>query len=91
MQVVAFGDDSDQGRYMVYDVESHHACRSLKIWKERGPECGEWIAIPKPETLLLGVERMGESGMIPPSAPGGNPLPNAEAGRSAGDNTPTNQ
>ena len=52
MQVLAHGaDEADQSRYMVHKVESHNVCRSLQVWKERGPACGEWVKIRQPETM----------------------------------------
>jgi hypothetical protein len=78
MQVIAYGAEDDQSRYMVQKVEAHQVMRSLHVWKERGPACGEWIAIPNPETLPLGVERMSEAQCSSPSAPGGNSLPNTQ-------------
>ena len=54
-----------------YDVELHDfGGRTMRAWS-RFEDIGEWIAIPKPETLPLGVERMSEAQCSSPSAPGG--------------------
>ena len=50
MQVLAYGAEDDQSRYMAQKVEARQVMRSLKVWKERGPECGEWVKIRQPET-----------------------------------------
>jgi hypothetical protein len=48
MQVLAYGAEDDQSRYMVQKVEARQVMRSLHVWKERGPACGEWVKIPLP-------------------------------------------
>lgn len=48
MQVVAFGADEDLDRLMVYDAQASRACRALRIWKDSGPACGEWVRILPP-------------------------------------------
>ena len=50
MQVMAHGAEEDSSRYTVHKVEACNISRSLQIWKERGPACGEWVEIRQPET-----------------------------------------
>ncbi len=57
MQVLAYGADDDQSRYMAQKVEARQVMRSLQVWKERGPECGEWVKIRQPETVTEQRER----------------------------------
>ena len=56
-----------------YDVEHHDfGGRTMRAWS-RFEDIGEWMPVPKPETLPLGVERMSEAQRSSPSAPGGDP------------------
>jgi hypothetical protein len=48
MQVLAYGAEDDPIRYMVQKVEARQVMRSLHVWKERGPACGEWVKISLP-------------------------------------------
>jgi hypothetical protein len=62
MQVLAYGAEDDQSRYMVQKVEARQVMRSLHVWKERGPACGEWVKIPLPNAVITdGSERSGET------------------------------
>jgi hypothetical protein len=48
MHILAYGDEDDQSRYMVQKAEGRQVMRSLKVWKENGPECGEWVKVHAP-------------------------------------------
>lgn len=48
MHVLAYGAEYDQSRYMVQKVEARQVMRSLRVWKEQGPACGEWVRVHYP-------------------------------------------